>query len=98
MPVKLKLEGVDNYSSKYCVVERRHIIISSVECSAVDQVVQPSAQSTATAPTVLPWGKKEITPEARAAESKKRAARWLMAKQKEKDKKATDKGIDNRAC
>jgi hypothetical protein len=30
-----------------------------VECSAIDQVAQPSAQSTATAPTVLPRGKKE---------------------------------------
>jgi hypothetical protein len=40
-----------------------------VECSAVDQVAQPSVQSTATAPapTVLSRGKKEMTPEARAA-------------------------------
>jgi hypothetical protein len=42
----------------------------AVECLAVDQVAQPSAQSTATAPMVLPRGK-EITPEAQAAESKK---------------------------
>jgi hypothetical protein len=44
---------------------------TAVECKAVDQVAQPSVQSTATAPTVLPRGKKEITLEARAAESKK---------------------------
>jgi hypothetical protein len=46
---------------------------TAVECSAIDQVAQPSVQSTATAPapTVLSRGKKEITPEARAAESKK---------------------------
>jgi hypothetical protein len=61
-----------------------------VECSAVDQVAQPSVQSTATAPapTVLSRGKKEMTPEAWAAESKKRAARRQVAKQKEKDRKA----------
>jgi peptide subunit release factor RF-3 len=39
---------------------------------------------------VLPRGKKEMTVEARAEESKKRAARWVMAKQKEKDKKAAE--------
>jgi hypothetical protein len=63
---------------------------TTVECSAVDQVAQPSAQSTTTAPapTVLSRGKKEMTPEARAAESKKQAARRQVAKQKEKDKKA----------
>jgi hypothetical protein len=37
---------------------------TAVECSVVDQVAQPSAQSTATAPTVLPRGKKEMMPEA----------------------------------
>jgi hypothetical protein len=34
-----------------------------------------------------------MTPEARAAESKKRAAQWLVAKQKEKDRKATEKKV-----
>jgi type V secretory pathway adhesin AidA len=61
-----------------------------VERSVVDQVIQPSAQSTASAPTVLPRGKKEMTSEARAAESKKRAARRVVAKQKEKDMKAAE--------
>jgi hypothetical protein len=61
---------------------------AAVKCSVVDQVVQPSAQSIATAPTVLRMGKKEMMSEARAAESKKRAARRVVAKQKEKDKKA----------
>jgi hypothetical protein len=56
---------------------------TTVECSAIDQV----AQSTATAPTVLPRGKKEMTLEARAAESKKRAARRVVAKQKEKTRR-----------
>jgi hypothetical protein len=60
---------------------------TTIECSIVDQVTQSSVQSTATAPIVLPRGKKEITPEARAAESKKRAARRVIAKQKEKDRK-----------
>jgi hypothetical protein len=58
-----------------------------VACSAIDQVAQPSAQSTATAPTVLPRGKKEMTAEARAAESKKQASRRVLTKQREKDKK-----------
>jgi hypothetical protein len=64
---------------------------TTVECSAIDQVTQPSVQSTATVPalTVLSRGKKEMTPEARAVESKKRAARRQVAKQKEKDRKAT---------
>jgi hypothetical protein len=44
---------------------------TAVECSAVDQVAQPSVQSTVIAPTVLPRCKKEIMPEARAVESKK---------------------------
>jgi hypothetical protein len=66
---------------------------TAIECSAVDQVAQPSVQSTATAPTVLPWGKKEMTPEARAEKSKKRAARRLVAKQKEKDRKATNEMV-----
>jgi hypothetical protein len=44
---------------------------TDVECSAVDQVAQPSVQSTATAHTFLPRGKREITSEAQAAESKK---------------------------
>jgi hypothetical protein len=63
---------------------------TAVECSTEDQVAQPSAQSTATAPTVLPRGKKEMTSEARAAELKKRAAQWVVAKQKEEDKKAAE--------
>jgi hypothetical protein len=63
---------------------------TAVECSAIDQVAQPSTQSTATASTVLPRGKKEMTPEARAVESKKRAARRAVAKQKEKDMKAAE--------
>jgi hypothetical protein len=63
---------------------------TAVECSAVDQVAQHSAQSTTAAPAVLPRGKKEMTPEGRAAESKKRAARWLVAKQEEKDRKAIE--------
>jgi hypothetical protein len=63
---------------------------TAVACSAVDQVAQPSAQSAATAPTVLPRGKKEMTPEAWAAESKKRAARWVVANQREKDRKAAE--------
>jgi hypothetical protein len=66
---------------------------TAVECSAVDQVAQPSVQSTATARTVLSRGKKEKTAEARAAESKKRAARRLVAKQKEKDRKATEEKV-----
>jgi hypothetical protein len=66
---------------------------TTVECSVVDHVTQPSIQSTATAPTVLPRGKKEITPEARAAESKKQAARRQVAKQKEKDRKATEEKV-----
>jgi hypothetical protein len=66
---------------------------TAVECSVIDQVAQPSIQSTATAPTVLPRGKKEMTQEARAAESKERAARRLVAKQKEKDRKATDEKV-----
>jgi hypothetical protein len=44
---------------------------TAIACPAIDQVAHPSTQSTATAPTVLPRGKKEITVEARAAESKK---------------------------
>jgi hypothetical protein len=64
-----------------------------VECSAVDQVAQPSVQSTATAHTFLPRGKKEITLEARAAESKKRAARRVVAKQKEEDRKAAEEKV-----
>jgi hypothetical protein len=63
---------------------------TAVACSAIDQVAQPSAQSTTTAPTVLPRGKKEMAAEARAAELKKRAARRVVAKQKEKDKKAAE--------
>jgi hypothetical protein len=63
---------------------------TAIECSAIDQVAQPSDQSTATAPTVLRRGKKEMTPEARAGESKKRAARRVVAKQKEKDRKAAE--------
>jgi hypothetical protein len=51
-----------------------------VACSAIDQVAQPSAQSMATAPTVLPRGKKEMTVEARALESKKLAAHPVVAK------------------
>jgi hypothetical protein len=62
-----------------------------VECSAIDQVAQPSVESTPTTPTVLPRGKKEMTPEARAAKSKKRAARRLVAKQK--DRKATEEKV-----
>jgi hypothetical protein len=63
---------------------------TAVACSAIDQVAQPSAQSAATAPIVLPRGKKEMMPEARAAESKKRAARRVVAKQREKDRKAVE--------
>jgi hypothetical protein len=63
---------------------------TTVECSDIYQVAQPSAQSSATAPTVLPRGKKEMTPEARAAESKKRAARRVVDKQNEKDRKAPE--------
>jgi hypothetical protein len=68
---------------------------TAVVCSTVDQVAQPSVQSTATAPapTVLSRGKKEMTPEARTAESKKRAARRQVAKQKEKDRKATTEKV-----
>jgi hypothetical protein len=68
---------------------------TAVECSAVDQVAQPFVQSTATAPapTVLSRGKKEMTAEARAVESKKRAARRQVAKQKEQDKKATTEKV-----
>jgi hypothetical protein len=64
---------------------------TAIECSTVDQVAQPSVQSAATspAPTVLSRGKKEMTSEARAAESKKWAARQQVAKQKEMDRKAT---------
>jgi hypothetical protein len=64
-----------------------------IACSAIDQVAQPSVQSMATAPMVLPRGKKEMTVEARAEESKKRAARRVVAKQKEKDKKATEEKV-----
>jgi hypothetical protein len=61
-----------------------------VACLAIDQVAQPSAECAATAPIVLPRGKKQITLEAWAAESKKRAARRVVAKQREKDKKAAE--------
>jgi membrane protein involved in colicin uptake len=49
-----------------------------------------SAQTMAAAPTVLVTGKKEMMAEARAAESKKRAARRVVAKQREKNKKLAE--------
>jgi hypothetical protein len=44
----------------------------------------------ATAPTALAKVNKEITREARAADSKKRATRQAVAMQREKDKKLTE--------
>jgi hypothetical protein len=34
-----------------------------------------------------------MTPKARVAESKKRAARWVVAKQKEKDRKVAEEKV-----
>jgi hypothetical protein len=63
---------------------------TALASSTIDQVAQVSAQSTVATPTVLARGKKEMTVEARAAKSKKRAARPVVAKQREKDKKLTE--------
>jgi hypothetical protein len=53
----------------------------------IDSTAAAIAQATATAPTVLSKVKKEMTSEAQAVESKKRAAWRAMARQREKDKK-----------
>jgi hypothetical protein len=52
----------------------------------IDSAAAAIAQATATAPTVLGKVKKEMTSEAQAAESKKRAAWRAMARQWEKNK------------
>jgi hypothetical protein len=61
--------------------------------STIDQVALTSTQTTATAPTVLARGKKEMTAKARAVESKKRSAQRVMAKQREKDKKLAEEKV-----
>jgi hypothetical protein len=63
---------------------------TTLSCSTIDQGAVVSTQSTATAPAVPVNGKKEMTSEARAAESKKRAARRVVVKQKEKDRKIAE--------
>jgi hypothetical protein len=65
----------------------------ALESSTIDQVAQTSTQTTATAPTVLARGKKEMTAEARAAESKKRSGQRVMTKQREKDKKLAEEKV-----
>jgi hypothetical protein len=66
---------------------------TDLTCLTIDQVAVVSAQSTATAPTVPAMGKKEMTPEAWAAETKKRAARRVLAKKREKDRKITEEKV-----
>jgi hypothetical protein len=66
---------------------------TALASSTIDQVAQASAQSTAAAPTVLAKGKKEMTAEAWAAESKKRAVRRVVDKRREKDKKLAEERV-----
>jgi hypothetical protein len=63
---------------------------TDLACSTIDQVVVVSTQSTATTRTVPARGKKEMTSEARVAESKKWAARRVLAKKQEKDRKIAE--------
>jgi hypothetical protein len=63
---------------------------TALASSTIDQVAQVSAQSMIAAPTILARGKKEMMAEAWAPKSKKRAARSVVAKQREKDKKLTE--------
>jgi hypothetical protein len=65
-------------------------VSTALASSTIDPVAQSFAQTTAATATVLARGKKEITVEARATESKKRAARRVVAKQREKDKKLAE--------
>jgi hypothetical protein len=63
---------------------------TNLTCSTIDQVTVVSTESMATAPTVPTRGKKEMTPEAQAAESKKRATLRVLAKKRDKDRKITE--------
>jgi hypothetical protein len=63
---------------------------TDLTCSTIDQVAMVSTESMATAPTVPARGKKEMTPEAKAAESKKRATLRVLAKKRDKDRKIAE--------